>query len=248
MFLFPHQDDEFGVLHVLDTNHKSGRRSICIYLTDGSGGGKDPHKRDLESLNVLSKLGVKSQDIFFLGNKDRVRDGRLVDALELSFNRLSKLLANQEIDVLYTPTWEGGHPDHDAAALLAYAFMLKRRGLKVLGFPLYNAFNIKLAPFGLFRPIEANGDLHSLRIPNSSVLRHLSYCLMYPTQVKTWIALFPATVWHYAFDRNQYLQDINQQALRQKPHSGDLLYERRNWLSWENFSSRSQEFCGKHLS
>jgi LmbE family N-acetylglucosaminyl deacetylase len=33
LFLFAHQDDEFGVFHVIDECRRRGQRVVCAYLT-----------------------------------------------------------------------------------------------------------------------------------------------------------------------------------------------------------------------
>jgi LmbE family N-acetylglucosaminyl deacetylase len=247
IFLLPHQDDEFGVFHILDSNLRARRRSICVYLTDGASNGDSSAQRDRESARVLSKFGLTDQDIIFLGGADRARDRFLVDALEPAVHQLDGALANIHVDEVYAPAWEGGHPDHDAATLLAHAFTQLRGMQRPLLFPLYNAFKVRLAPFKFFFPIHANGMVQKTKIPIASTVRHLRHCWTYKTQRKTWAALLPAMTWHYLSDRNQYLQEINKDCLHRRPHSGLLFYERRKWLTWDDFARRSETFRSRRL-
>jgi len=64
LFLFAHQDDEFGVFQKIMDEQRQGRHVYCAYLTDGAFAGQSSLRRNRESLTVLTKLGVQEEDIF----------------------------------------------------------------------------------------------------------------------------------------------------------------------------------------
>ena len=43
LFLFAHQDDEFGVMHQIEQEVKAGASVYCAYATSGVGVYADPH-------------------------------------------------------------------------------------------------------------------------------------------------------------------------------------------------------------
>jgi LmbE family N-acetylglucosaminyl deacetylase len=84
------------------------------YLTDGDG---DAHARLEEGRRALALVGVSADRIFGLGGGDR---GSSLD-MEAQVRRLAWLMAKLEVNVLIGHPYEGGHPDHDAAALCMHA-------------------------------------------------------------------------------------------------------------------------------
>ncbi len=59
LFLFAHQDDEFGVFQKIIDEVGKGRAVYCVYFTDGRFGKVSAQCRNQESLAVLLRLGVK---------------------------------------------------------------------------------------------------------------------------------------------------------------------------------------------
>ena len=84
--LFCHPDDEFGIFAEIEAMVAEGARVICVYLTDGAYGGQSAARREAESQAVLRRLGVRPDDVHFLGSECGIGDGRLhqriADALE----------------------------------------------------------------------------------------------------------------------------------------------------------------------
>lgn len=98
-----------------------------IYLTDGAPkdtalwssfrGSREEYvaQRRAEAERALSHVGVPGSQIKWLGGVDQEAIFR---ARELS-RELADILIAQKIEVLVTHSYEGGHPDHDTAALVA---------------------------------------------------------------------------------------------------------------------------------
>ena len=123
--LAAHPDDEtIGASALLAHGHNPR----VIYLTDGAprdvklwspdfNGSRDEYAalRREESRHALSHAGVRQDQIRYLGAVDQEA------AFELSelVRRLTELLNEHRPDMLITHPYEGGHPDHDTAALVA---------------------------------------------------------------------------------------------------------------------------------
>jgi len=123
--LAAHPDDEAIGSSVLlsRSNHP-----IVIYVTDGAprdaklwspafNGSREEYAamRRAEAELALSHVGVKQEQIEWLGAVDQ---DAVFHSVELAQN-LAKLLEQECPDLLITHPYEGGHPDHDAAALIA---------------------------------------------------------------------------------------------------------------------------------
>jgi len=102
--------------------------SLIVYLTDGA-----PRDRNLwppgmagqreqyaavrrrEAAEAMAHAGVSEGQIFWLGGVDQEA---IFEARALAL-KLTQFVRKHRVDVLITHPYEGGHPDHDAAALIA---------------------------------------------------------------------------------------------------------------------------------
>ena len=115
------------------------RNCTVVYLTDGAP--RDPALRSPwatgsraryarirhdEAITALAFAGVTPDRILFLGGVDQEAIHETVVLAE----RFASLLPQIQPEVIITQAYEGGHPDHDAAALIATVSnrMLARQG------------------------------------------------------------------------------------------------------------------------
>jgi len=240
LFLFAHQDDEFGVLHQIVTEKKRGHRVMCVYFTTGVPCGGNPDRRNQESLSVLSSLGVDSDDVFFAGSLLSIDDIHLSQHLQIASEWLDAWVRRLlPVVSVYVTAWEGGHPDHDALHAIAVQIYHERQmGGLLRQFPLYNGCRC-LGPFyRVLFPLRDNGPLDWTLIPWVNRFQFLGYLLRYPSQLKTWIGLLPFVLLHYLFDGGQTLQPVSIARTEERPHDGHLYYEKRGFCSWPVFESR----------
>lgn len=240
LFLFAHQDDEFGVFQKIMDEQRHGRRVFCAYLTDGAFEGKSSLRRNRESLAVLTKLGVQEEDIFFAGHTLSIPDGSLPDHLKIASEWIASWLTRYPmVTAIYLPAWEGGHHDHDALHAMGVIVGEEAGLIKVVRqFPLYNGYKCGGPLFRVLLPLPMNGDIERKKIPWINRLRFLRYCLSYPSQATTWVGLLPFVLLHYVFYGTQVLQTVSRERIRYRPHSGYLYYEKRQFCTWEKMSAR----------
>lgn len=250
LFLFAHQDDEFGVFWEISRLIDNGKRVAVAYLTSGDLAGRPSAARDEESTAVLGKLGVKEQDIFFLGRDAGIPDGQLSRHLDLVFQAVLNLADEiGELNRIYFLAWEGGHQDHDAVHLLGAALGARLGVLdRCFQFPLYTGAGCSSIFFRLFSPLPENGPVILSRIPWLNRFRFISYCFCYPSQKKTWIGLFPFFVLHYFFQGTQIFQPVSTARLKHAPHRGRVLYERRGFYRYEEFFNDASRFLNRYLN
>ena len=235
LFLFAHQDDEFGVFQKILDEQRLGRRVFCAYLTDGVFQGKSSSRRNKESTAVLTQLGVNNDDIYFVGLLLSIPDASLPDHLdEAIYWLVNWLTGSGAVTAIYLPAWEGGHHDHDALHAMGVMVANERGHLHIVKqYSLYNAYRCIGPFFRIFNPLVANGESEVTKIPWSNRIRFIWYCLSYPSQLVTWIGLFPFVCLHYWFFGTQALQSVSLERIRQRPHTGSLYYENRNFYTWE---------------
>lgn len=233
LLVFAHQDDEFGVFAVIDDCRQRGQRVVCAYLTHGAGG--SAARRNAESLRVLARLGVAAADVVFAGDLLGIADATLPRHMAPAGAWLARWMGGfDKVDLICAPAWEGGHHDHDALHFLtartAHALGL---GATLRQYALYNAWRCPPPLFRVLSPLAANGPVQRRPLAWGARLRYLRLCLQYPSQLGTWVGLFPFVLLHYALRGEQTLQPVTLERLAQRPHAGPLYYERRRFYTWQ---------------
>ena len=244
IYLFAHQDDEFGVFIDIYKNIKIHNIYI-FYLTNGDTKIIDKSKlsiRDRESIKVLTKLGVKKKNIIFLGKKLGITCNQLYLNLDKVYSELLKNFKKiGRISSLITHSWEGGHEDHDACNLIARKAALKNKILtKSFEFYLYNSYKTRLIFFRVFNPLTKNGK----KIKSKLLERFLFISLLfaYKSQYKIWIGLYPFIIFHYLFNGYNFLSKLQKTFKLTKPHKGKLLYEKRKFCKFKDFKMKTKLF------
>ena len=234
IFLFAHQDDEFGVFQKIVDEIADGQHVYCVYFTNGVAVGGSSRRRNLESISVLMKLGVYRENIIFIGERLLISDGNLVSHLKKSKEWLVSWLSQKSnVGNVYLPAWEGGHPDHDSLHAIGVVAAKKLNLIdKVWQFPLYNGYKCSGQLFRVFLPLASNGTVTNKKISWKNRCRFLSFILHYPSQTITWLGLSPFVLMHYLAFGTQSLQRVSFSQIQQPPHLGKLYYERRNFCTW----------------
>ena len=235
LFLFAHQDDEFGVLQHIAAYRRRGVRVACAYLTDGQTARVTAARRDAESRAVLGRLGVDQADIAFAGAALGIGDARLPLHLAAAEAWIGAWIERHgAIAALHVTAWEGGHHDHDALHALAVR-QAEVRGLlgRTWQYSLYQAAGLPGPLFRVLAPLAANGPATELPVPWRDRLRNLRCCLSYPSQMSTWIGLFPPVLWHTLTRGVEALQPVSPARTRERPHTGALYYEKRRFFTWD---------------
>lgn len=234
LFLFAHQDDESGVFQAIKDAIKAGHHVCCAYFTSGMFNGLSAQKRNHESLAVLSQLGVGEEEVCFVGQQLAIDDASLPYNLNRAGQWLQQWVASfSDVSSIYVTAWEGGHHDHDALHALT-CLVAEDLGLLrcVRQFSLYNAYQCPGPLFKVFSPLAGNGICEKSYISWKSRCRYMRYCLSYPSQLKTWLGLFPLVFLKYVFIGQQILQPVSLERLKERPHNGPLYYEKRKFFTW----------------
>jgi LmbE family N-acetylglucosaminyl deacetylase len=249
LFLLPHQDDEFFATGLIRASRAAGRAPWFVYLTDGAGGAASSTVRCAETRAALAALGVGAGAIWFLGCEHSVPDQGLAARLPEVFDRVRMRSVEREAELasINVTAWEGGHPDHDAAALMAVALGRALDALdRVRQFPLYNAYRCGAFPYAAFRPIGEAGPVERLPIMGRDRLADLRLLFTYRSQWRTFLGLSPFVIAHHARVGWQLSQTLTRDVVARRPHAGPLLYERRRWTTAEAFEAQVAAFRRDH--
>jgi hypothetical protein len=233
VFLFAHQDDEFGVFPLIDVLSRSSQKIRCIFLTDGGGSGADANVRNDESRRVLKSYGIVEDCVIFLGTELAIGDGKLHQNLEKVSCALAMLLKDYQTGTMYLPAYEGGHHDHDCVNALGVLLGQTRPGVACKQFPLYHGKGLSGPWFKVIAPIAENGKFEVMKYSAVSALKYCFSCFRYRSQWRTWLGIWPFFFYISVTRRELILQKASTRVFFERPHLGSLFYERRFGIRYE---------------
>ncbi len=131
LFLLAHHDDEVFCAGHLLAARRAGDEVRVLWATAG---GLAPARRRLaEGRHVRALLGLapeRSRDLF-------LRDRAAIDHLDVVARQAAAMLPPGDDAAVLVPSYEGGHPDHDAMNAAAAAVRRLRPSLAISEFPMY---------------------------------------------------------------------------------------------------------------
>ena len=248
LFLFPHQDDELAVYGEIERLISDDWIVYVAFLTRNRCNYLD-HRRRCESSKVLSHLNVPSINTHYIGLDNKFFDGFLHESLEECYLAVGKVIGQftegAQLTV-YSPAYEGGHPDHDAAFLVASALLAARLVSVHFSYYLYNDCRNIYPFFSIFTPIQsANVKIVGLSV--ASRFRYIFYITCYRSQWRTFIGLLPFICIHYLFKGYEVLSENQNFSGLNRPHPGHLYYEKRKFLSFALFSDKAKDFVSRFI-
>ncbi len=238
----PHPDDEIFALPLFQNFPNLDFK--LIQLTNGDPLG-DPYmiqRRSKEfdrSIEFLRKQGyrVSKAEINFAG---KVFDGSLYKSdVNLILNELMDYVDLIKPTYVFAPAFEGGHQDHDAAALISY-LLAEHCKSKIVHFSTYRASRFVFPLFITMRPREAKLRYPHRRIYTSYIALRL--ILVYRSQFSTFAFLGLPIIISYLF-RSWF---SSSESSPEKIHT--FLYEQRSTATsddLEDFGIRLWAESGK---
>ena len=243
-FILSHQDDEMGLFNVIEKAAQTKQNLFVIYLTSGLKSKQENNKnkfqkRDIESLSVLLKLGVKKEKVIFLGKKLNIPVYDLYKNLDIAYREIEKLIKKcKGKNVIYTHTWEGGNEDHDSCYIIVKKLLLLNSEItNGFQFSQYHACNANLFPFKIQSFISSNKKIYKHKLKFISKIKYMIYLFSYKSQIYLWLPLFPIIILRIIFNNYGNLQIISKDRFIKKPHIGKLLYEKLRNNKYENLKN-----------
>lgn len=249
LVVLAHNDDEFFIVPRLRNEIASGNQVIVVYLTYGSVYGASFESRIAESSKVLRRIGVRQQSILLIGLETDIFDGLLPGLAEKAYVAMEKSLRMTTINQILVPAWEGGHPDHDASHLIGVAFGRSQNlSNHIREFPAYNGSKCR---FGLFRvmdfPDRAPGTT-TARMSFHEGVWAVRQAFTYKTQRRTFLGLLPGATVEYILHRRFRFRKVPlERNYFSRPHTGELFYEKRFSLTFEDFKQQVNTFISSRL-
>ncbi len=240
VFLLSHQDDEMGVFNHIKNINNSTSETYIFFLTNGNIGKSINSKliklREQESIKVLTRLGIKKKNIFFIGKKLKTCSYKLHEKIDSSYKLLSKFFQKQKKDtIIFSHAWEGGNTDHDTSYVITLK-LIKNFSIitNAYQFALYNSYNMPLKLYRVLEPIKTNGQIIKKNINFSEKIQFIRLLFYYKSQIKVWFGLYPFIITKILLNRYGHLQSIRLKRNLKKPHKNKLWYEKRQFASFNS--------------
>lgn len=241
LFLLAHQDDDVFLTCRILAALRANDEVACIYLTDG---GPLSELRNRESHAVLTGLGVAPNRIYCLGTAAKIPDGTLYEHLEAAHRALHQALDQLPApSTVMTHAWEGGHQDHDCVhALTVVAAAVRGWSKGAYQVPFYRA--ISGSKFGFIQraPLAENGPVTWIKRSWHDELITIGSTFRYKSQWKTFVQHTPAMILRRLQTNADPLQPLSLRRIGERPHLGQLYYERKGWAEPKIVMARIDAF------
>lgn len=231
-YILAHFDDEYFALPMILDERRAGVGQKFLYVADYADA-ELAQRRLAETRAFLGSLGVPQRDVVHVGAGVGAFDGnvRAQAAAAMTATR-TVLAAMAGLDRLVVTAWEGGHPDHDACALMTVRLARELGGVRIDQFALYSGRGLRGRLFRAGSPLPENGPVRRVRLSAAEWARFALGVRFYPSQWKTWLGLWPAMFLSYAL-RGFGCQELAAARVDERPHAGALLYERQFGVPYE---------------
>ena len=243
LWVLAHHDDEYLALPMMLRARERGHAQRFVFLTDS---GKNARWRQRETRALLRAFEVDDGACDFVGDARRVPDGRLLSRLDPAWAGLCAVADTcDEVTTIVTPAWEGGHPDHDACALMAAMLSERLPGKPpVHQFSLYHGKGRVGPVFNACAPLEENGPTERVRMDGRRWRKFARSVWRYPSQADVWLTLWPSMF--LAFVRRGFQhQTLSPGRVFERPHEGNLLYHRTRKVTYAAFRAAADAFVAR---
>jgi hypothetical protein len=252
IFILSHYDDEFGLFNVIEDFCKKNDKVFIIYLTNGltidlAKNKKKMQRRENESIRILLKLGVKKNNILFLGKKLKIPVYHLHKNLNLVYDHISEFLKKfKGLTYVYTHAWEGGNEDHDSSFVITKKILINNKKLiKAFQFAQYSGHDVIFYPFKIQTFIRTKSKIFKVQYGLLSKIKYITYLFNYTSQFYLWLPIYPFIIFKILFNSYGNVQLISKSITLSRPHSGLLLYEKFRQNKYRNLKILFSNFLAK---
>lgn len=213
IWLHRHSGSPIYILHITDGSPRDMQNAREVGFSSRKSYAR---ARREELAKALSMVGVPPENCtqFSFADKESYLH------LPALVSRLGELVARLQPDQVLSPAYEGGHPDHDAAAFAVAVVRKRSRSFRHWEFPLYHATAKGRMITGRFiaNGVPRPSNVISLTREERALKSQMLDC--FPTQ-KEFLSLFGL--------RAERFRRVGAYDFTKPPHPGPLLYERWGW-------------------
>ncbi|MET0271859.1 MAG: PIG-L family deacetylase [Phenylobacterium sp.] len=242
VFVLAHFDDEYCALPLIREARAAGEACRFLYVADYRSAAHAA-RRLRETRRFLASLGLDPACAIHAGAASGVFDGSVIDGLATALAALRGVL-DGPVTRLVVPAWEGGHPDHDACAVLAVVLAREMGGPPIRQFGLYTGRRFPRPFYRACWPIPENGPATPTPMRLADWLRWMAAVRFFPSQAWNWLGLWPAMFLTFAQRGGFASQALAPERVRERPHAGRLHYEWMFRTPYERVRERAGALLG----
>jgi len=219
------RDRELHIVHLTDGSPLDMQDALAQHIASRE---QYAEVRRTEVRAALDLIPIPKQNCVQMDFVDKETYRSLVEVVEA----LDEVICDLRPDLVLAPSYEGGHPDHDAAAFAVSMVYWRRRSFDCLEFPLYHASEDGEMVIGRFAGGDDGEQVISLSTEEYQAKRAMLDC--FPSQME-FLSRFPIGCERF---RPAPARDFSK-----PPHSAPLLYERWGWgisgASWRQHAKEA---------
>lgn len=205
-----HSDSDVTILHVTDGSPRDGKDARAHGFSSREAYA-DARRRELQQALGLLTAGRRRLQAFSYVDKES-----WLHLTELIV-RMQQLIEDLRPAIVMSPAYEGGHPDHDTAALaVAAARQRVPHEFRHREYRLYHAGPRGEMATGDFLPAD-HSEVEVISLSAAEREKKQQMLLSFPTQTEI-LSRFPLV--------NEIFRDAPSYDFTKPPHPGTLLYER----------------------
>ena len=222
VFVLAHHDDEVFCAGHLRQAVLAGRRIGVVWAT--AGGLASARRRRAEGLRVCRVLGLEPAAVRDLGLPDQ---GALHHIAAIASAAESLLDATEAgpADV-YTPAYEGGHPDHDAVNVATALLRWRRPEIIAREFPLYRRGLAVISVLATQPPAATSAEpFCALPLTDADLALRRRLAVANASQLLPSLIPLLGLAWGMGRGRTEPSRLLPAHDYTRPPHPGALLYE-----------------------
>tara|TARA_B100000886_G_C20414818_1_gene488788 strand:+ start:951 stop:1685 length:735 start_codon:yes stop_codon:yes gene_type:complete len=211
IIILPHLDDEFALTPILNIfSKKSDPNKIKILYCCERRSGKNKKyflKRRMENVKALKLFKINKEQIIYLNDFCYSNDLEIANNFKQISYYIKNIFKDFNFSQVLTLSYEGGHPDHDALALIVKRFAEVKK-IKTYFFPSYNYERNLFFPFTILKPLRSQKDIFKYySISKFCWINSLRIALIYKSEYEAFLKLIPFLIYNTLFIDGIYISD-----------------------------------------
>ena len=211
LIILSHLDDEFAlapVIKMLSINSNINSKLKFIYCAERCNSDiKIQKRRRKENKKALKLLGCGSCEIIYLNDSIRVDDTKLYLRSSEIYNILQREYKRNSFKQILTLAYEGGHPDHDALALIVWKFSRINK-LITFYFPAYNNRKTLFNNVSVLRPLKEQMSIYTkINLGIFDWFIAIRLAILYTTERQAFLKIIPFLIIKNFIYRSIYISN-----------------------------------------
>tara|TARA_Y100001968_G_scaffold117996_1_gene107451 strand:+ start:2898 stop:3650 length:753 start_codon:yes stop_codon:yes gene_type:complete len=210
LIVLAHIDDEYAIAPLLwylaQINLIYHLKIIyCAERLDGDE--KRRFLRRKENGTALKSLGLNPNQVIFLNDYFSINDRYLYKEARSIYKYLSEMVKTYNVTKVFTLSFEGGHPDHDALAMIVDK-VCKQNCLDSFYFPAYNSRRTFFLSLSVCTPLKQQEKFTNyIILKRFAWIRALRLAFIYKSEVNAFTKLLPFLFYKFIFSNKIYLMN-----------------------------------------